>query len=341
MGVMHTLTASIPRATSSAEGCVVATSVDAASSRVGSCSQKIQAAVPTNAIGTQCTLRFVISTSSQTEEEFPVRDVDKTQDDASGKFSASGDGVYIVAKAGPRTCSGNTGNFCKDGKDVPFGKKLYFAPSCVQHDQQATDEEVCATRPSYVCTVCGKAFHKKCTLIVHKRVHADKSHTCGTCNKNFSDRYSLAAHERVHTGEKPFVCSICEKRFARRDYLITHSRVHSGERPYVCDICQKSFTQRSSLVTHERLHSGEGPYMCNVCQKGFALRCQLATHERCHFSEALYVCSICERRFTEKRNLVYHVRVHTGEKPYTCSVCQKGFTGKHNMIVHERLHSGI
>ncbi|XP_077545525.1 uncharacterized protein LOC144158490 isoform X2 [Haemaphysalis longicornis] len=54
------------------DGCIMAIPTDAAHNRNVSCrSQKTQAAITSNAIGTQCGLMLFKNTSSQTAAEFP------------------------------------------------------------------------------------------------------------------------------------------------------------------------------------------------------------------------------------------------------------------------------
>ncbi|XP_077545893.1 uncharacterized protein LOC144158706 isoform X4 [Haemaphysalis longicornis] len=103
-GENTTARTSIPRGTSSMpDGCVMPMPVVTAHTPVVSCSQRTQAAITTMAIGTQCCLGLLTSTSSQTEEEFP--DVDNARSGAFGEWTASQDGAGILTKADPHTCS--------------------------------------------------------------------------------------------------------------------------------------------------------------------------------------------------------------------------------------------
>ncbi|XP_077545679.1 uncharacterized protein LOC144158576 isoform X6 [Haemaphysalis longicornis] len=130
------LTSSMAHATSSMSGGYMMTiRTYAAHNRSVSCrSQKTQAAITTNAIGTQCGLMLFKSASSQTAAEFPgtleqewegfpaafletVLDEDNAQVCAPMKFASSQDGGYIAVDAGLHigSCdlhSGNTRRYC-------------------------------------------------------------------------------------------------------------------------------------------------------------------------------------------------------------------------------------
>ncbi|XP_077545295.1 uncharacterized protein LOC144158348 isoform X2 [Haemaphysalis longicornis] len=395
------LTAGILWATSSTpERCVTAMSVGVASGQVVSCSQKTQATVTTSARGTQCAPKLFISASSQTERKFPdprspcapwqpgqgvpagaarvqgiyhllqqgqmclMREWQCVHSCCSmglpplahhswsmwpscalEQFSASGDGAEVAAEGGLRTCSchpcsGNKGNFCTDGKKLLFGGKLYSCLSCGQSNHQTNPGERCATMMLHICTICKKAFRKKCSLGTHMRMHSGKdSDMCSTSNEQFTYRTTLVIHESAHSNESSYVCSICQEVFAQKANLVAHERLHFGKKPYVCDICRKSFTFRRFLLKHEKLHSTESPYACSICHKGFLKSGQLARHEKLHSAKRCYVCSTCSKAFTSRSHLVVHERLHSGERPYTCGICKEVFNTSSQLASHERLHS--
>ncbi|XP_077545596.1 uncharacterized protein LOC144158538 isoform X3 [Haemaphysalis longicornis] len=347
-GDTATLTSSMPRVISSiSDGCIMPVSMGAAHNRDTFCrSQKIQAAINTSATGTQCSLGFFKSASSQTAVEFPVLEVNTTLPGASTEFLSSKDNADIAAKTGLHTCScysssGNKRSFFDASKEILCGHKLHSCLSCQRHTHTTTEVKVCASKMLHICTLCKKAFSKKHRLITHMGVHTgERPFVCKTCEKRYSRKEHLVRHERLHSGEKPYVCNLCQKSFTRKEQLLKHERLHSGCKPYMCSICQKSFTQRHHLIGHERLHSGERPYVCSICQKSFAQRSRLITHGRLHSGEKPYVCNICQKSFTIKEQLDKHERLHTGEKPYVCSICQESFTTRTHLNTHEKLHSG-
>ncbi|XP_063813836.1 gastrula zinc finger protein XlCGF26.1-like [Pseudophryne corroboree] len=193
----------------------------------------------------------------------------------------------------------------------------------------------------FSCSVCGKCFPKKSTLVIHQRSHTgEKLFPCAECGKCFTYKSVLVSHKRLHTGEKPFACSECGKTFSAKSSLITHQRIHTGEKPFLCTECGKCFTHKSSLVTHQRTHTGEKPYSCLECGKCFTQKYDVVIHQRCHTGEKPFSCSECGKCFTHKSDAVRHERIHTGVKPFTCAECGKSFTKKSALVTHRRIHTG-
>ncbi|XP_073467721.1 uncharacterized protein [Aquarana catesbeiana] len=228
---------------------------------------------------------------------------------------------------------------------------------------------ILSTDKRFSCTECGKGFHFKSGLNVHKRTHTgekpyscfecekcfsnishlyrhQKSHTgekslsCSECGKCFSQMYNLYTHQRSHRGEKLYSCSECGKCFSRKSSLYTHQRAHMGEKPYSCPDCGKCFLDKSNLKTHQRSHTGQKPYSCPECGKCFSRNSSLYTHQRSHIGEKLYSCTECGKCFSRNSSLYTHQRSHMGEKPYSCPECGKSFSRKSNLYTHQRSHTG-
>ncbi|XP_077545531.1 uncharacterized protein LOC144158492 isoform X1 [Haemaphysalis longicornis] len=328
------------------EGNVVALSAVAAQSWDVSCSRRTQATIPTtSSIGTQCCLRLRTSTSSQTEEEFLVLDLENYQSADVGKFPASQGGTDIGANAGPHTFScqphfGNTGSFLSNNGEAEITGEQYSCLPREQCNHQSTHRKACSSSSSLICPVCKQVFHRKHALGIHMRVHSDeKPYMCSICQKSFKQRSNLYTHERLHSGERPYACSLCQKTFTKKSTLVDHERVHSGERPHVCCLCQKTFTKRCHLTAHERVHSGERPYVCSLCQKTFTNKSTLVTHGRVHSGERPYICGICQKSFNQKATLIRHERSHSGDSPHMCDICEQSFATSSHLVKHQRLHS--
>ncbi|XP_060616353.2 zinc finger protein 708-like isoform X2 [Anolis sagrei] len=222
----------------------------------------------------------------------------------------------------------------------------------------------------YKCNVCGQCFAQNVELVLHKTLHAEKSHfkwkvsaKCvvdykwphisqqeifeGTedfisraCGKSFIQSVHLVKDDRFHTGQEPYRCQECGKCFASSSALVRHKRLHTGEKPHQCQECGKCFVRSSQLVSHKRVHTGEKPYQCQECGKCFAYSSQLKTHKRVHAVEKPYQCQECGKFFACNTNLINHLRCHTGEKPYKCQKCGKCYASSSELVRHKRLHTG-
>ncbi|XP_024291794.2 zinc finger protein 7 [Oncorhynchus tshawytscha] len=105
----------------------------------------------------------------------------------------------------------------------------------------------------FICSLCGKSFHRHCQLEAHQHSHAGvKPYRCLECGKSFTQKNRLKSHQSVHTGERPFSCRLCGKMFTRQDNCQRHERFHSGQKPFSCVQCGKSFTVLRNLKLHQK-----------------------------------------------------------------------------------------
>ncbi|XP_073537043.1 uncharacterized protein [Phyllobates terribilis] len=195
-------------------------------------------------------------------------------------------------------------------------------------------------KKTFLCSECGKCFHKKSNLMMHMTTHTgEKPFFCEQCGKYFNQKSDLFRHQRIHTGEKPYSCSECRKCFNQKSCLLRHQRTHTALKPFSCSECGKCFNRKSNLITHHNTHTRAKPHSCPECGKCYADKSNLVRHLRTHTEENMFTCSECGKCFNRKSNLITHHNTHTRAKSYSCSECEKCYTDKSNLVKHLRTHT--
>ena len=96
-------------------------------------------------------------------------------------------------------------------------------------------------KKDHQCTLCGRAFGTKPTLITHIKRHTkDFKYQCETCGKKFIEPKFLRDHVKfIHLGLKDYKCDLCDAAYGDGNVLRRHKkRVHgvyaklkSGRKP--------------------------------------------------------------------------------------------------------------
>lgn len=90
---------------------------------------------------------------------------------------------------------------------------------------------------SFSCSVCGKQYQWKTSLMVHMRLHSEgKRFRCSVCDKSFQFSIQIVKHMRTHALEEVFNCSACG--FVQTTTAASASRSKRS----VCPICKVPVT---------------------------------------------------------------------------------------------------
>ncbi|CAL4159253.1 unnamed protein product, partial [Meganyctiphanes norvegica] len=195
----------------------------------------------------------------------------------------------------------------------------------------------------FLCTICGKGYSHKLTLVNHMKTHDEEQpFYCTICAQGFSRQNILMKHNEIHHSESPFACTTCGQIFTERDVFTRHLATHTDEkpRPYKCTTCSKAFTLRGTLERHMTTHTDEKPFSCSTCGKCFSLERALKGHMVIHTGVKAYNCTTCGQKFAHNASLRNHMRLHTGEKPFLCSTCGKTFVQQSSLSKHLLVHTG-
>lgn len=174
------------------------------------CTQNTQAAITTRARGTQCTLMFLISTSSQTEEEFPGAAIPGRV----GSSGRSGGPVQVPASGLLSNFSfGRPGTHGQDCEQLP----VHFLETVLEvyNTHAGASQKFPASRDG--AHIAAKAGPHMCTCSSHVSNTGDTEemriggglYSCLSCQQHNRP----ATHVNVCTSKMAYSCALCKKSF--------------------------------------------------------------------------------------------------------------------------------
>ncbi|KAK9505464.1 hypothetical protein O3M35_009518 [Rhynocoris fuscipes] len=176
----------------------------------------------------------------------------------------------------------------------------------------STDGQPNIKRKNVVCQICNLTFLDS-SLRAHMKQHSNiKQFGCIVCGKKFHTKWNLSLHKWTHASRmsKPFKCTMCKGAFLRQSELQAHIRAHYGNKPYTCNHCGMQFNRKHNWLRHEKEHLMEKKYTCQECGKSFHRNYYLVDHARVHTGVKPYSCHICNKTSSTKSNHNKHVRTH-------------------------------
>ncbi|CAD0206494.1 unnamed protein product [Chrysodeixis includens] len=212
----------------------------------------------------------------------------------------------------------------------------------------------------YLCTLCGKAYKKRETMVYHRKQHSlAPSFVCDVCSRRFPAACKLAAHQRSHRARvlRRYECPVCAHLFHTKYHVHMHLATHQKEgliqeqqRPQVLAMALQN---ARPVCARQAAHSGdERSRVCNICGEVFHHFFHLEEHLKGHAAsiaveeldkpaDKKHVCPLCNKGFKLHYYLKLHSFTHSKEKPFICQQCGKGFITKGKLKRHLETHTGL
>ncbi|XP_055528903.1 zinc finger protein 718-like isoform X2 [Wyeomyia smithii] len=151
---------------------------------------------------------------------------------------------------------------CEPCKQNGITKEFSSSWHHKEHIKRIHEGIITVPEKKYVCSYCGKSFHKGSNMRLHENIHTKAVlFKCKFCTKFVGvTRSALIRHERVHTAEKPFKCNECDAQFVQSNQLTLHIKHrHKDERPFACYLCDGKVTFKNKYTLRKHIRSHETP----------------------------------------------------------------------------------
>ncbi|XP_034479714.1 zinc finger protein 665 isoform X4 [Drosophila innubila] len=171
----------------------------------------------------------------------------------------------------------------------------------------------------FVCADCGASFPRKFQLVNHGRIHGKIPHSCTVCGKEFLQKRTLVSHmRRVHTGEQAHPCVSCGEGFLTKAELHQHVRAaHNGVNPN---------TSSATIIANQQIqqphhHPGHPQTITVVSNPSNSTLLTVSTTDANGVARPQFVCRECGSAFNSREALALHLRLHTGDKSLMTDLC--------------------
>ncbi|XP_017837464.1 zinc finger protein 665 isoform X9 [Drosophila busckii] len=172
----------------------------------------------------------------------------------------------------------------------------------------------------FVCADCGASFPRKFQLVNHGRIHGKIPHSCTICGKEFLQKRTLVSHmRRVHTGEQAHPCVSCGEGFLTKAELHQHVRAaHNGVNPNTSSATIIANQQQLQQPHH---HPGHPQTITVVSNPANSTLLTVSTTDANGVARPQFVCRECGSAFNSREALALHLRLHTGDKSLMTDLC--------------------
>ncbi|XP_034479724.1 zinc finger protein 250 isoform X13 [Drosophila innubila] len=172
----------------------------------------------------------------------------------------------------------------------------------------------------FVCADCGASFPRKFQLVNHGRIHGKIPHSCTVCGKEFLQKRTLVSHmRRVHTGEQAHPCVSCGEGFLTKAELHQHVRAaHNGVNP---NTSSATIIANQQQIQQPHHHPGHPQTITVVSNPSNSTLLTVSTTDANGVARPQFVCRECGSAFNSREALALHLRLHTGDKSLMTDLC--------------------